>query len=98
MAHQIVIGYASNSSEFVEVHDDNSPNYSGSGSSSSVDLSVSSDWVSSIFGPPVTSDSESVELASSSSIIYYQYEDEDFLVECLTCRSFIELGTFYLGC
>jgi hypothetical protein len=91
MAHEIVIIFDSDSSEFVEIQDDRSPNHSGSGSSNS-------DWASSISGPPVISNSESVELASSSSTAYCLCEDEDFLVECLTCGSFFELGIFCPGC
>jgi hypothetical protein len=74
MAHQVVIGYALDSSEFVEVEEDNSPNHSGAGSSSFVDHSVSShsDWASSISGPPVMSDSESMELVSINSTAYCQ--------------------------
>jgi hypothetical protein len=42
MVHQIIIGYVSDSSELVEIDDDNSPNQSGEGSNSFVGLSVSS--------------------------------------------------------
>jgi hypothetical protein len=42
MAHEIVIIFDSDSSEFVEIDDDNSPNQSGEGSNSFVGLSVSS--------------------------------------------------------
>jgi hypothetical protein len=94
MAHQVVYGYASDSSEFVEVEEDTSPNHSGSGSSSSIDPSMAS----LISGPPVTSDSESVEMASTSSSAFCQCQHEDFLVECLTCGSFFDLGTFCPGC
>jgi hypothetical protein len=88
MAHQIVIGYASDSSEFVKVHDDNSPSQSGEGNNS-LSVSSHSDWASSIFEPPVSSDSELelVDLASSNYTTYCQCEDEDFLVECLPSLS-----------
>jgi hypothetical protein len=73
MAHQVVYGYASDSSEFVEVEEDTSPNHSGSGSSGSgssgsgSSSSIDPSMASLISGPPVTSDSESVEMASTSS-------------------------------
>lgn len=57
MAYQIAIGYSSNSLEFVEVDDDVSLIHSDMGSNPSV--SSHSDWISSIFGPNMTSDSES---------------------------------------
>jgi hypothetical protein len=71
MAHQIVISYTSDSSEFVEVHDDNSPSQSGEGNNS-LCVSSHSDWASSISRPLVSSDSESesVDLASSNSTAY----------------------------
>jgi hypothetical protein len=94
MAHQVVYGYAFDSSEFVEVEEDNSPNHSGSGSSSSVDPRVAS----SISSPPVTFDSESVEMVGTNSSAFCQCQHEDFLVECLTCGSFFDLGTFCPGC
>jgi hypothetical protein len=86
MEHVIVISSSSDSSEYVEAHDDNNPSQSGEGSDGSVGLSMS----------PMTSDSksESVGLARTNTIAYCQCAEEDFLVECLTCGSFFELGTF----
>ena len=45
-------------------------------------------------GPNVSSLLESIDFTSSISITYYQWKDENFLVECLTCRSYFELNTF----
>jgi hypothetical protein len=42
MAHQIVVGYSLESSEFVEINNDISSIYSGAGSNSSLGLSESS--------------------------------------------------------
>jgi hypothetical protein len=98
MEHVIVISSSSDSSEYVEAHDDNNPSQSGEGSDGSVGLSMSSEseMATSISGPPMTSDSksESVGLARTNTIAYCQCAEEDFLVECLTCGSFFELGTF----
>jgi hypothetical protein len=86
MAHQILVVISSDSLEYVEeddvvssVHSDaeNSPNVS----------SVS--WGSSISGPPVSTDSESVA--------YCQCE-EGTLAECPTCGSFFDLDTVCPRC
>jgi ABC-type taurine transport system substrate-binding protein len=102
MEHIIVISSSSDSSEFVEANDDNYPNQSYEGSDDSVGLSLSteSDWGSFLSGPSVTSDTESgsVGLASSNSTAYCQCALEDLLVECLSCGSFFELGTYCPGC
>jgi hypothetical protein len=57
MAHQILIVISSNSSEYVEEDDVGSPVHSDAGNSPS---SSSVSWGSSISGPPVSTDSESV--------------------------------------
>jgi hypothetical protein len=100
MAHQVVRGYISDSSEFVQVIDDDSAVQSGEGSNCTVSLSMStySNWATSISRPPASCDSESEDLATSKSTAFYQCQDEDILVECLSCGSFFELGTFCPGC
>jgi hypothetical protein len=75
MAHQIVLVYSSDSSEFVEVNNDLNPSHSGLGSNSSLGPNVSShsrsvDWASNISGPSVSSHLGSVDLASSIPIAY----------------------------
>jgi hypothetical protein len=76
MAHQIVLGYSSDSSKFVEVDDDISPSHSSIGNNNSLGPIVSShsgsvDWVSSISSPSVSSYSGLVDLASSISLILH---------------------------
>jgi hypothetical protein len=101
MVHQVVLGYTSESSEYVDVEGNISPTRSGARSNIFLGPSISSDsedFPSSIFGPSVSSDADSVDIASSISTAYYQCRDEDTLVECLTCGSYFELGTFCPGC
>jgi hypothetical protein len=57
MAHQILVVISSDSSEYVEEEAVGSPVHSNVGSNPSVSLSS---WASSISGPPVSLDSESV--------------------------------------
>jgi hypothetical protein len=80
-----------------------SPGHSGAGSNSTQVPRVSSpsqsvDWATSISGPGVSSGSGSVDMDSSISTTYCQCRDEDYLVECLSCGSFFQLGTFCPGC
>jgi hypothetical protein len=86
MAHQILIVISSDSSEYVEEDDVGSHVQSDAGSNPSVS---SGSWSSSISGPPVSSDSESVA--------YCQCE-EGTLVECPTCGSFFDLDTICPRC
>jgi hypothetical protein len=86
MAHQIVVVISSDSSEYVGEEDVGSPVQSDAGSNPSVSRSS---WSSSISGPPVSSDSESVA--------YCQCE-EGTLAECPTCRSFYDIDTICPRC
>jgi hypothetical protein len=86
MAHQIVVVISNDSSEYVEEEDVGSPLHSDAGSNPSVSRSS---WSSSISGPPVSSDSE--------SIAYCQCE-EDTLAECPTCGSFYDIDTICPRC
>jgi hypothetical protein len=79
MAHHILVVLSSDSSENVEEDDVVSSVHSDARNSPSVS-SVS--WGSSISGPPVSTDSESVA--------YCQYE-EGTLAECPTCGSFFDI-------
>jgi hypothetical protein len=82
MALQNLVVISSNSSEYVEEEDVGSPVHSNP--------SVSwSSWASSISGPPVSSDSESVA--------YCQCE-EGTLAECPTCGSFYDIDTICPRC
>jgi hypothetical protein len=80
MAHQILVVISSDSSKYVE-EDVGSPIQSDAGSNPSMS---SCSWGSSISGPPVSSNSE--------SIAYCQCE-EGILAECPTCGSFFDLDT-----
>jgi hypothetical protein len=86
MALQNLVVISSDSSEYVEEEDVGSPIHSDAGNSPSVS-SVS--WGSSISGPPVSSDSESVA--------YCQCE-EGTLAECPTCGSFYDIDTICPRC
>jgi hypothetical protein len=86
MAHQIFIVISSDSSEYVEEDDVVSSVHSDAGNSPSVS-SVS--WGSSISGPPVSTDSESVA--------YYQCK-EGTLAECPTYGSFFDIDTVCPRC
>jgi hypothetical protein len=86
MAHQILIVISSDSSEYVEEDDVGSPIHSDAGNSPS---SSSVSWGSSISGPPVSTDSESVA--------YCQCE-EGTLAECPTCGSFFDIDTVCPRC
>jgi hypothetical protein len=86
MAHQILIVISSDSSEYVEEDDVGSPVHSDAGNSPS---SSSVSWGSSISGPPVSTDSESVA--------YCQCE-EGTLAECPTCGSFFDIDTVCPRC
>jgi hypothetical protein len=81
MAHQMLVEISSDSSEYVEEEDVGSPLHSDAGNSPS-GSSVS--WGSSISGPPVSTDSESVA--------YCQCK-EGTLAECPTCGSFFDIDT-----
>jgi hypothetical protein len=101
MAHQVVLGYSSDSSEYVDVEGGISPALSGARNNSTRGPSISSDsvdWPSSIFGPSVSSDAVSVDMGSSISTAYSQCRDKDTLVECLSCSSYFELDTFCPSC
>jgi hypothetical protein len=80
IAHQIILGYTSDYSDFVVIDDDISSS------------SVSSDSSS---GPSESSRSEG--WAGTIESTFCQCNDNDFLVKCLTCRSYFELDTFCLG-
>ena len=102
MAHRTILGYSFDSLEYVEVDDVNSPSHNGVGSNSTQVPSLSSPskfeaWASLIFGPSVSLDLESVKMESSISTTYYQCIYKDFLVECLNCGSFFDLGMYCLG-
>jgi hypothetical protein len=86
MAHQILIVISSESLEYVEEDDVGSPVHSDAGNSPS---SSSVSWGSSISGPPVSTDSESVA--------YCQCE-EGTLAECPTCGSFFDIDTVCPRC
>ena len=81
MAHQIIIEISSDSSEFAEEDDVSSADSSVAGSFPS---GSSGPWATSVSGPSVSSDSESVA--------YCQCE-EGTLVECSTCGSFFDIDT-----
>jgi hypothetical protein len=81
MAHQMLVEISSDSSEYVEEEYVGSPLHSDAGNSPS-GSSVS--WGSSISGPLVSTDSESV--------VYCQCE-EGTLAECPTCGSFFDIDT-----
>jgi hypothetical protein len=57
MAHQVLVMISSDSSKYLEEDDVGSPTQSDAGSNPSV---FSGSWASSIFGPPISSDSDSV--------------------------------------
>jgi hypothetical protein len=86
MAHQIFIVISSDSLEYVEEDDVVSSVHSDAGNSPSVS-SVS--WGSSISGPPVSTDSESVS--------YCQCK-EGTLAECPTYGSFFDIDTVCPRC
>jgi hypothetical protein len=86
MALQNLVVISSDSSEYVDEEDVGSPVHSDAANSPSVS-SVS--WGSSISGPPVSSDSESVA--------YCQCE-EGILAECPTCGSFYDIDTICPRC
>jgi hypothetical protein len=86
MAHQILIVISSDSSEYVEEDDVGSPVHSDAGNSPS---SSSVSFGSSISGPPVSTDSESVA--------YCQCE-EGTLAECPSCGSFFDIDTICPRC
>jgi hypothetical protein len=86
MAHQNVVVISSDSSEYLGEEDVGSPVQSDAESNPSVSRSS---WSSSISGPPVSSDSESVA--------YCQCE-EGTLVECPTCGSFYDIDTICPRC
>jgi hypothetical protein len=86
MAHHILVVLSSDSSENVEEDDVVSSVHSDVGNSPSMS-SVS--WGSSISGPPVSTDSESVA--------YCQCE-EGTLAECPTCGSFFDIDTVCPRC
>ena len=98
MAHQVVLLYDSDTSEFVKVDDDHSAAYSGAGSNTpSVAFHYGSmDWASSNFGPSVTL--RAIVVGNSISTTYCQYGKGDTLVECHTCGSFFEPDTYCPGC
>jgi hypothetical protein len=81
MALQNLVVISSDSSEYVEEEDVGSPVHSDAGSNPSV---FWSSRASSISGPPISSDSESVA--------YCQCE-EGTLAECPTCGSFYDIDT-----
>ena len=73
MAHQVVIGYSSKSSKYVDVEGDISPTCSGARSDSSLSPNESADsvdWASLICGPNMSLDTVSVDMASSISTAY----------------------------
>jgi hypothetical protein len=80
MAHQILVVISSDSSEYLE-EDVGSPIHSDAGSNPN---ESSCSWSSSISGPLVSSDSESVA--------YCQCK-EGTLAKCPTCGSFFDLDT-----
>jgi hypothetical protein len=86
MAHQNLVVISSDSSEYVEEDDVSSPLHSDAASSP---IASSVSWGSSISGPPVSSESESVA--------YCQYK-EGTLAECPTCGSFFDLDTICPRC
>jgi hypothetical protein len=86
MALQNLVVISSDSSEYVEEEDVGSHVHSDAGNSPSVS-SVS--WGSSISGPPVSSDSESVA--------YCQCE-EGTLAKCPTCGSLYDIDTICPRC
>jgi hypothetical protein len=90
MVHQVEHGSTSVSSEFLEVEDDASLVHSGEGPSKS------SEWASSISGPPPSSKSD--DDASSGPYAFCQCKDEDTLLEYSACGSFFELETHCPGC
>jgi hypothetical protein len=86
MAHQVLVMISSDSSEYLEEDDVGSPVQSDVGSNPSVS---SRSWGSCNFGPPVSSDSDSVA--------YCQCE-EGTLAECPTCGSFFDIDTICPRC
>lgn len=95
-----MLGYSLESFEYVDVSGATNTTHRGVGSDSTHGPSVSSDlvdWETWIFSPTMSSYIVLVDMASSISRAYCQCKDEDSLVECLTYRSFFELGTFYPG-
>jgi hypothetical protein len=86
MAHQVLVMISSDSSEYLEEDDVGSPVQSDAGSNPSV---FSGSWGSCSFGPPVSSDSDSVA--------YCQCE-EGTLAECSTCGSFFDIDTICPRC
>jgi hypothetical protein len=86
MAHQILVVISSDSLEYVEEDDVGSPVHNDAGSNPSMS---SSSWASSISGPPISSDSE--------SIAYCQCE-EGTLAKYPICRSFLTLDTICPRC
>ena len=85
MAHQIIIEISSDSSDFVEEDNVSSIDSSRAGSYPN---GSSGSWTTSVFGPLVSSDSESV----AEFVAYCQCE-EGTLVECPTCGSFFDIDT-----
>ena len=81
MAHQIIIEISFDSSEFAEEDDVSSPDPSVAGSNP---RESSGSWATSISGPPVSSDSESLACCQC---------EEYTLVECPTCGSFFDIDT-----
>jgi hypothetical protein len=86
MAHQVLVMISSDSLEYLEEDDVGSPVQSDTGSNPSMS---SGSWASSNFGPPVSSDSDSVA--------YCQCE-EGTLAECPTCGSFFDIDTICPRC
>jgi hypothetical protein len=86
MAHQVLVMISSDSSKYLEEDDVGSPTQSDAGSNPSV---FSGSWASSIFGPPISSDSDSVA--------YCQCE-EGTLAECPTCGSFFDIDIICSRC
>ena len=85
MADQIIIEISSDSSDFGEEDDVSSTDSSVAGSSPN---GSSGPWTTSVSGPSVSSDSESV----AESVAYCQCE-EGTLAECPTCGSFFDIDT-----
>ena len=81
MAHQIIIDILSDSSEFVEEDNVSSVDRSVVGSNPS---ESTGSWATSVSGPPVSSDSESIACCQC---------EEGTLAECPTCGSFFDIDT-----
>jgi hypothetical protein len=60
--------------------------------------SESIDWATSISGPSMSSESESVDVTSTIFTAYCQCVEEYSLVECLTCGSYFVPNTYCPGC